>query len=156
MNAYLEKTKRLLIELALGRYNEQFQTKYVPEDFDIVTIEHVQYEYAFEIFTIKDNDSFRLRLYLKPSLYTNISLFRLYEQNSGWIGNGDEVYVSYGTIGDEFFAATNNAVKRLIKFGSASTEKLAILLCENGLPLVLEDNSYIYLEQAVAGGLYPR
>lgn len=151
----LKETKEFLIGLALRGYNEQFQTKYKTSDFDVVSIRHKLYKYSFEVFTKRDDDSLRLRMYLEPGAKTSIGLFRMYEHEQGWIGTGDEVFVTYGNLGSDFFAYCNNSIRRLVDLSSTDYQNMAVALLEDGTPLLLEDNSYLHLEIATAGGLYP-
>lgn len=153
----LTELRKYLIETAVRRYNEQFLTNHKPEEFDIVTIQHKRYKYAFEIFTIRDDDSLRLRMYLEPSVSTQVGLYRILEHANGWTGNGDEVYVTYGTIGSDAFTFRNNLVRRVIDFSPKSIDSLFILLMEDDQPFILEqgNSEYLHMEEATAGGLYP-
>lgn len=150
--------REFLIKATLRAFNEQYHRDYKYEDFDIVSIHHTYYKYAYEVYTIRDDDNVRLRLYFSLGPVTRIGRFKLHEATQTHLGNGDEIYASYGVIGDDFFAYSHSIGKitRDVNFLPADFEQMAVVKLESGFPLLLEDGSYLHLEIATAGGLYPK
>ena len=100
----LTELRTYLIELAIKTYNNQYFLDRKYEDFDIVTINHKNFKYAFEVFAKAKEDPLKFRMYLDSDLNTQLGLYKIFEHANGWVGNGDEVYVAIGTLSKDIYS----------------------------------------------------
>lgn len=100
----LTELRTYLIELAIKTYNNQYFLDRKYEDFDIVTISHKNFKYAFEVFAKAKEDPLKFRMYLDSDLNTQLGLYKIFEHANGWVGNGDEVYVAIGTLSKDIYS----------------------------------------------------
>lgn len=100
----LTELRSHLIELAIKTYNNQYFLNRKYEDFDIVTINHKNFKYAFEVFAKAEEDPLKFRMYLDSNLNTQLGLYKIFEHANGWVGNGDEVYVAIGTLSKDIYS----------------------------------------------------
>ena len=100
----LTELRTYLIELAIKTYNNQYLLDRKYEDFDIITISHKNFKYAFEVFAKAKEDPLKFRMYLDSDLNTQLGLYKIFEHANGWVGNGDEVYVAIGTLSKDIYS----------------------------------------------------
>jgi hypothetical protein len=142
--------KRFIVELAVSAYNMQYKTKFNYNDFDVYTIPvNPNSRCAFEIYTTRFDDNLRLRLYANFGVISYVGKYTLKEDKDGHPGSGDELFVADAMIDNEFFYLNNNQIRQSGCSMTVDVNRLDILLQENGSPLLLEDNDYILLEEAL-------
>jgi hypothetical protein len=133
-----------LITLAVNAFNEQYQKSFTPSDFCIFSITPAPgFDLGYEVVTIRDGDSVRLRIYLILGRFDTLSPYRIevnYPSHTAQLG--DEVYVALGEI-DKFYQDSG-----LYKFHTINTcgLMLNLLTDETGDPFVDESGEYFVIE----------
>jgi len=136
--------KQFIIQLAVAKFNQQYNRSLDYSDFDAMSIPNNIYSnLAYEVFSVRMDDYVRLRMYLTFDNVDILPNYRLEVDNTTVIGAlGDEVFVTFGTI-DRYYRDSG-----LYKFQTMYKDETLwdILICENDEVLSLESDEMIILE----------
>ena len=144
----MSSTKNFIKTLVVNAYNSQRGRNMSSNDFDMKAIPRNQNsDCAFEVFTSKEDDWLRLRIYASFSSVNLIGPFRIEEEQiASKIGPGDEVLVADAFLDREFFYNDNNYIRRLVEVEGMDIGDA--LLLESGEPFLMEDGTLFLLESA--------
>lgn len=140
--------KSFIKTLVVNAYNAQRGRVMSSDEFDMKAIPRNQNsDCAFEVFTSKEDDWLRLRIYASFSSVNLIGPFRIEEEQSiSKVGAGDEVLVADAFLDKEFFYNDNNYIRRLVEVEGMDIGDA--LLLESGEAFLLEDGRTLLLESA--------
>lgn len=140
--------RQFIIELAVNAFNLQFNRSFSYDEFDAISIENNPTSHcAFEIYTTRFDDNFRLRLYTSLGNINRVGTYVLKEQIENYPGSGDELFVADAILDQEFLYLNNNQIRQSGCSIAQDISKLMILLQENGDALLLENGDFILLEE---------
>ena len=133
-----------LINLALGSYNSQYGQTFDSAYFDVFSIQpQVGYNVAYEIYSVRQDDFLRLRVYFAFTNSDGLENYRLEVDNSNYDNElGNEIFVAYGTI-DSYYK--ENGIYKFGWLGQDETRWGAILL-EDDTSILLENGEVLLLE----------
>ena len=137
--------KEFLIGLALLQFNVQYSRRFIPSEFDIMSIPPNSYsDRGYEVISIRLDDQVRLRIYLTFDFDFFTAPYRV-------VNSGDEVA---GTLTDEVYV-TDIKIPRyyyddgIYKFRNLTLDwyKLPVFLTEDGKPFLLEDGTLYHIPE---------
>jgi hypothetical protein len=138
--------REFLIQMALDKYNSQYNKNFTVSDCDIITIPaRVNFDLSYEIFTTRLDDFLRLHMHLLFGAGDGLQNYRLETDGTTHIDSlGDEIFVTTGTI-DRYYKES-----RVYKFQpiSPTDALLPILLDEKGYAILVENGDFLPLETA--------
>jgi hypothetical protein len=142
------EARDFIISLAVHSFNRQKKTNYDAKDFEIINIENTTSgDYAFEIYSSRFDDYFRMRLYCSLGNINRVSNYQLQEEYEASNGVVNKVFVADALLDNEFLHSDNNFIRRSFPKFEPNSNLLNVLLHENGQDgILLEDNSYLILE----------
>jgi len=143
----IKKNKDFIKRLALDKFKERRHTNLKYDDLDVITINTNNNDSkCYEVFSIKENDAFRLRLYLTLSNYkSQLDDFVLRESEINTLTTTkSHVYVSEGFLERKFI--WNEEYKEMELEPSDRT--LYSFVLENGELLTTESNEVFFVEAA--------
>jgi hypothetical protein len=144
----MSEMKSFIKTLVVNAYNSQRSKTMLSSDFDVKAIQKNQNsDCAFEVFTQREDDWLRLRIYATFSSVNLIGPFRVEEEEDiAHTGSGDEVLVADAFLDKEFFYNDNNYIRRLVEVEGMNIGDA--LLLESGEPFLLEDGTTLLVESA--------
>jgi hypothetical protein len=131
--------------MALTLFNNQFNRNLRVTDFDMICIaKKADYPIAFEIYTARSDDFFRLRIYLKIDKADDLLPFKL-EVNAPYHNatSEDEVWVTLGTL--DVYHLESGYLKEQFLY-DCPDQILNLILAEDGTPILGENGEYLLTE----------
>lgn len=140
------KERALLIQMAILKYNRQFNHSFKAEDCDILSIPtRVNFDLSYEIYSVRFDDYLRLHIHLTFDNKFGLKDYRLENDGTTAAGVlGDEVFVAVGTI-DRYYRD-----ERIFRFAPIvpSEAALPVILMESSYAILGEDGDFLLLETA--------
>lgn len=134
-----------LVSYAVNKFNQQFNKRFDYKGFAVHQIEEgSRHHRAYELYTLKDNDYLRLRIYIRFGRFDDLKNYRVEVEENLYNPSGleDEVHVAEGTISKSWI---DNGIYRFRKMTDVSVPG-DYILSETGVHIFDEDGDYILLE----------
>lgn len=146
-NAITTTDKDFLINMAIYKFNSQYNKSFTNEEMDVISIPNNSHsDYAYEVFTVDSTDSVRLRMYLNLSTSKNyIDRFRLRAADINPLTTNEPyAYVTTGFVNRRYIWAD------IIDLGVLEVEldTLYGIDCEDGTPMLTESGNEFIQEVA--------
>ena len=143
MKRNLVPERTFLKDLALRQFNFYKNEKFLQENCNIQSIPPEEnYAYGYEITSLDNNDTFRLRMYLNLGKTDHILPYQL-KLDPPFIDTklGDEIFVTYGTVELAY------KLHKGYDFGwlEYDLNLLPIITTEKNNPLSLTSGGYLFL-----------
>jgi len=139
--------KSFIERLAVDEFNRQYNRDLTPEEVDTRSIEAGEYaDVGYEIFTIAEGDSLRLRIRLTiDNDEAYIGKYRLETATTDPLtGHKDHVYTALGKLDQHYVWTDLLNLKPL----TLHDDLEFVILLENNDPLLTESGNYILTEAA--------
>ena len=133
-----------VIKQAVDAFNKQFSRTADPATFAIEVLERRHDgNFAFEVYTLRTDDHFRLRLYFKISNLDSVGAYRLETRSPhSAIPETIEVYSALATVDKFHFENKTFSLEPFL----ASPAQVDFLIQLNNQPFLMENGSFIELE----------
>lgn len=140
--------REFIIQLAVNSFNAQYNASIRLSECDAKSIQPNGYSaIAYEVYTVRQDDNVRIRLYLNFGHHDRMGEYRLEVDGSDAVGRlGDEVYVALGFV-DVFYRDSG-----LYKFHWMGVDLTSwnIFITEDGQPFINEETGEYFLTETGA------
>lgn len=143
MNTPFSEMREYVLTVSIAAFNHQYGKQFQKNEFDVITIPHRSGDaVAYEVFSKKFKDFFRIKIYCKIGSGLSLSPIILREDNN----TPYPVYVTEMILDRGMLYLDKNEIRQMFHEIEFDPTRLAIILGEDMVPIVTEGGFYIIQE----------